>query len=310
MGCLFRLLFLMIGAAAVAVVVLSIERTPLLQRQTALRPAELRQAAALALRLGPAAAAPGRPATVTLSEAELNLLIGGWTAHTSRLAARAGVASIGVAVGATVALPVPENPLGRYLNIRALVVPSRNGLVVDTLSIGRVDIPSPLIRPLLVFLLDRFGAPGQGDALYASVRAVRVAGRRVAITFAPPADMASSLAGGGLVTGNPTIDALLRRASPAERQRVIDAVQRRLGSDPGAVRRALEAIRSRFGGTLPPIDDGAIQSLRQQFGGGDLPSDPAAAEAEIRGRLSNDPAARQQAIDALRQRGIGAPAGR
>jgi hypothetical protein len=61
---------------------------------------------------------------------------------------------------------------------------------------------------------------------------------------------------------------------------------------------------------MPPIYNGAIESLRKQFGGGDMPSDPAAAEAEIRRRLANDPAAHQQAVDALRQRGIGAPVGR
>ena len=315
MGCLFRLLFLLIVAAVIgvpgAVVLMGVERTPLLQRQASLRPAELRQAASLAMRLGPAALQPGRQSTITLSEPELNLLIQGWTARVPQLAARAGVASIGVAIGATATLPVPENPLGRYVNIRALVVPSSTGLDVDRLSVGRLDVPSPLIRPLLVFLVDHFGAPGQGDALYSSIHAVRVAGRRVAITLVAPQDLAAGLAGGGALpaTGNSAIDALLRRASPAERERVMDAVRRHLGSDPAAVQQALQEIQRRFGGQLPPIDDNTVRQLQQQFGG-NLPSDPAAAEAQIRRRLANDPAARQQAIDALRQRGVSAPGSR
>jgi len=318
MGCLFRLLFLLIAAAAVglpgAAVIMGIEPKPLLERPAGAGPAELRQAAALALRLGPAAMQPGRNTTITLSEPELNLLIRSWTARVPQLAARAGVAPIGVVVGATASLPVPENPLGRYINIRALVAPSTSGLAIEKLSVGRIDIPAPLIRPLLVFLLDRFGGSGQGETVYSSVRAVRIAGQRVAITLVVPPDMIAGLAGGGSgalpATGNPAIDALLRRATPAERQRVMDAVQRRLGSDPGAAQRALEAIQRRFGGSLPPIDDRTVPQLQQQFGGGDLPSDPAAAAEEIKRRLANDPAARQRAIDELRQRGVAVPPGR
>jgi hypothetical protein len=109
--------------------------------------------------------------------------------------------------------------------------------------------------------------------------------------------------------GNAAIDALLRRASPDERQHVIEAVRRHLGGDSGAVQRALQQIQQRFGGRLPPIDDNTLRQLQQQFGG-NQPTDPAAAEAEIRRRFANDPAARQQAIDALRQRGASLPASR
>jgi len=308
MGCLFRLLFLLIAVAAIAVIVMGVEPKPLLERQAGASPTELRQAAALALRLGPAAMQPSRSTTITLSEPELNLLIKSWTARVPQLAARAGVAPIGVVVGATAALPVPENPLGRYINIRALIAPSTSGLAIEKLSVGRIDIPAPLIRPLLVFLLDRFGGSGQGEAVYSSVRAVRMAGQRVAITLVAPPDMIAGLAGSGRLpaTGNPAIDGLMRRATPAERQRVMDAVQRH----PGAAQRALEAIQRRFGGKLPPIDDATIQQLQQQFGGGDLPSDPAAAAEEIKRRFANDPAARQRAIDELRQRGVNVPPGR
>jgi hypothetical protein len=314
MGCLFRLLFLLIVAAVIgipgAAVLMGVEQKPLLDVRTGTAATDLRQAAALALRFGPAATQPGRATTITLSEPELNLLIRSWTARVPQVTARAGVAPIGVGIGATAALPVPENPLGRYINVRALVVPSNSGLDIEKLSVGRIDVPTPFIRPLLVFLLDHFGGSGQGDMLYATVRGVRIAGQRVAITMVVPPGFVAGLAGGGALpsTGNAAIDALLRRATPAERQRVMDAVQRRLGSDPAAAQRVLESIRQRFGGKLPPVDDKTIEQLRQQYGG-DLPTDPAAAEAEIRRRLANDPAARQRAIDELRRRGV-APTGR
>lgn len=318
MGCLFRLLLLLIIVAAIglpaAAVLMGVEQKPLLDARTGASATDLRQAAALAMRLGPAAVQPGRSTTVTLSEPELNLLIRSWTARVPQVAARAGVAPMGVVIGATGALPVPENPLGRYVNVRALVAPSSSGLDIEKLSVGRIDVPTPFIKPLLVFLLDHFGGTGQGEMLYSTVRGVRVSGRRVAITMVVPPGFAAGIAGGGSgalpATGNAAIDSLLRRATPAERQRVMDAIQRRLGSDPTAAQRVLESIRQRFGGKLPPVDDKTIEQLRQQFGGGDLPADPAAAEAEIRRRLANDPAARQRAIDEMRQRGMTVPPGR
>jgi hypothetical protein len=306
MGCLFRLLLLLIFVGLPAgAVFYGIDRAPLASGGGAIGPAQLRQAALIGVRL--AAAPPGvSGAGVTLNASEIDLLVRAWASRAPNVDARAAVSRFGVSIGATAALPLPENPIGRYVNLRATIAPSRTGLAVDRLAIGRIEVPQMLIRPIVMFALDQFGGAGQGEAIYGAVKSVAVSGERVTIglSLSPEAlvGAASGMMGGALPsTGNARIDTMIRNASPEDRQRVMRAIQEGMGGDAAAQSRAMEALRQRFGGSLPAGSEQMLRDLQQQYGGS-LPSDPEKAMDEIKRRYGNDPAARERALRELQRR--------
>jgi hypothetical protein len=189
MGCLFRLFSLLIllglfGLPAAAVYY-GLDRLPTVATSGSVGPAEMRQAMMIGARLAtaPLSASGGG---VTLNASELNVLVRGWAARAPNVDARAAVTRFGVLVGASAELPIPENPLGRYVNIAATVAPSRTGLVVDRLAIGRIEVPQAMIHPLVKFLLDQAAGPGQGETIFGAVHSVAINGQRVTIGLARP----------------------------------------------------------------------------------------------------------------------------
>ena len=311
MGCLFRLFFLLLVLAVIglpaAAVLLGLDREPQIVRQQPVTAAEMRQAALIGARIATAPASAGG-SKVTLSESEVDLLVRSWASRAPRATARAAVSRFGLGVGVTVETPLPENPLGRYVNIRATVAPSQEELLVDRLAIGGIEVPQILIRPVLRLALDLTAGPGQGEMLFDTVRSVAVAGSSVTVGLSPAA-LGGFAAGALPSTGNARIDELIRSASPADRQRVMDEIRNRLGDDPAMRQKALEALQQRFGGSLPAGSEQIIRELQQRYGG-QLPSDPDVAIQDIRRRLADDPAARDRAIRELKQRYNAAPPAR
>jgi hypothetical protein len=197
MGCLFRLLFLLVLVVLVGVpggaVLLGIDRAPLVERQGKLSLGDLRQAQLLAQRYDPRRMDPRKVTAVTATQNELNTLLRGALMGVRQAAARVNVDRRGVLAGLTVELPVPRNPVGRYVNIRIAIAPSQQGLAVTRLAAGRIEIPPFLVRPALRLILDRLTGPGKGEPIVASVRSVRIAAPVVTVAFQPPPALVEDL---------------------------------------------------------------------------------------------------------------------
>jgi hypothetical protein len=188
---LFVLLLLGLPAAAVLTMV---EREPLVSRTAAgFNMGDLHRAQALAERYDPRRMSPQRVTTVRATADELNTLLRGAIVGVPRVASRVEVSRFGVLAGVTVELPVPENPLGRYVNIRTLVAPSERGLEISRFAVGRVEIPPSAIRPAMRLGLDRLVGAGKGEPILGSVKSVRVAGSGVSVAFQPPPTLVADI---------------------------------------------------------------------------------------------------------------------
>lgn len=156
-----------------------------------------------------------RPTLVEASEAELDRTLQAALATLPEATGRARVTPGGLELAVSGRLPLPDTPLGRYINLRLTLAPSGEGLDIGRLAIGRVEVPHALIRPAAVAALDWLIAPGRGTEMLKSVRSLDVEGDRVAVVFQPPADLKSDIAR----AVRRTLDAV-----PAERVRPYYAV--------------------------------------------------------------------------------------
>ncbi|NKB19601.1 MAG: hypothetical protein GKS01_03555 [Alphaproteobacteria bacterium] len=86
-------------------------------------------------------------------------------------------------------MELPENPLGRFLNIRTIIASSSRGLRFYRLFVGKVEVPRQFIVPALRFALDEIVGEGKADPILKSIRSVKVLGPTVYVRFQPPANL-------------------------------------------------------------------------------------------------------------------------
>lgn len=193
MGCLFRLSLIVIFAALIGVpaaaLLMGIDQDPLVQRAGQLNTHDFRRAQNLAERYDPRRMTPGRITKIRATTAQINTVLKGVTGPVKQVAARVEMSRFGVLFGATLELPLPNNPLGRYVNIRTLVAPSRTGLRLTRLAIGAIEVPAFLIRPAMEFAIDGALGSGKGRLILGSVKSVATRGSVVTIRFQPPAEL-------------------------------------------------------------------------------------------------------------------------
>lgn len=197
MGCLFRTFFLLLlsglVAAPAAAVLFGLEKAPLIARAGEITASDLQNARRLIQRYDLRRMTPNEITTITASAAELNTLIKGGLYGVPQVASRVDVNRFGLTAGVSAELPIPRNPLGRYVNIRAAIAPSEQGLEIARFAIGEIEVPPVLVRPVVKLALDHFVGPGKGEPIVASIRSVRVSGDRVAVAFHPPPALVEDL---------------------------------------------------------------------------------------------------------------------
>ncbi len=96
---------------------------------------------------------PDQHSTLTLSEDEINGILALVTRGVPRLKGRVNVTPLGI-IGAFT-LNVPNNPLGEYINLTTTILPSSKGLVVDNISVGRINISGKIVISLLEIILNK-----------------------------------------------------------------------------------------------------------------------------------------------------------
>ena len=104
----------------------------------------------------------------------------------SPAAAPQKVTRFGVIAAMTAEIPIPNNPLGRYVNVRTVIAPSQHGFEISRLAVGSMEIPPFMIKPAILFGLNWLVGDGNAQPILDSVQSVRVAESTVTIAFRPP----------------------------------------------------------------------------------------------------------------------------
>ena len=191
MGCLFRLsglffLAVLIGLP-IAIAMKAVQDKPTLKRPESINLQDLKNAQQLAKRFDPRLMSSDKVTEIRATTRELNTVLKGAMASVPNVVTTVKVARFGILIGMSVELP--DNPLGRYLNIRTVIASSSRGLKFYRLYVGGVEIPQQLIEPVLRYALDEIVGQGKADLILKSVRSVKVLGPTIYVRFQPPANL-------------------------------------------------------------------------------------------------------------------------
>ncbi|MGB0576271.1 MAG: hypothetical protein ACPGPC_08980 [Alphaproteobacteria bacterium] len=165
----------------------AVQDVPALKRPGAINLQDLKNAQQLARRFDPRLMPPDRITEIRATTRELNTVLKGAMASIPNVVTTVKVARFGILIGMSVELP--DNPLGRYLNIRTVIASSSRGLRFYRLYVGKVEIPQQLIDPALRYALDEIVGKGKADPILKSVRSVKVLGPTIYVRFQPPPNL-------------------------------------------------------------------------------------------------------------------------
>jgi len=180
-------------AAPMALLLFTVERQPAAPTGTRISYAEIKHAHRLLARYDPRKMPTNRTTVMRATERDLKAAFAGGIAALPRLGGTIAITPYGVTFTLTGALPVPSNPLGRYVNLRLTVAPSPKGLVISRFALGKIEIPTVIVDPGFRLLFDQLIGPGWGKAMMESVQSVTVAGKTVSVTVLPPKRLVENL---------------------------------------------------------------------------------------------------------------------
>lgn len=181
---MFRLLFWLIVfvviVGPIAFVFAAFEPTPDLPPSAALGQQQARQSKALIKRAREAAEGAGER-TLTASAAELDGLIASVARIMPSLRGGASISADGMTLALSAQPPVID-ALG-WINFRAEIAPSRTGLDVRALELGRMSLPPAITLKVLQFAGDMLSDVPMGTLLFSSINEVRTAPGKVVVAI-------------------------------------------------------------------------------------------------------------------------------
>jgi uncharacterized protein YfiM (DUF2279 family) len=191
---LFLLLLLLLPLATLAAAWAMLSERPAVDRPVAFTPEHVARAKAILKRHDPRWQPAGVPRTLVLAEADvdlaLNYLADRHANASTRIAFRPGRALLAVT------LPVPANPLGRYLNVAAELREGAPLPVVESLRLGRLPLPGWLANAIFEAALRRALTPQGYLATGEAVRRVAITENRLVVTYVWQADLPARLRAG------------------------------------------------------------------------------------------------------------------
>jgi hypothetical protein len=129
----------------------------------------------------------GESRQLTLTERDINLGIEYLCSRVPFAGAAMARTDLGDGHGLVEAsVPLPDNPLGRYLNIAAMVAPAERGVTTTAVRVGRVPVPQWLLKRLFAMVEKRAGnveAYRELMAVADAISAVHFGDDRVSLTF-------------------------------------------------------------------------------------------------------------------------------
>jgi hypothetical protein len=131
--------------------------------------------------------------TIALTAADVNALLNAALAAVPGAHARALLGPQGLSTTATMELPLPGESRQRYLNLHAVFPPSQDGIAISRLSIGRIDFPPALAKPLSAIAIDALVGEDKSKVFLGAVRSVAVSEDRITFAYHPPERMVEKL---------------------------------------------------------------------------------------------------------------------
>ncbi|CAN0445043.1 unnamed protein product, partial [Discosporangium mesarthrocarpum] len=122
---------------------------------------------------------------INANQRQINTALAAALAAAPFLKARVVPSRFGLLGAVTAAPPIPDNPFGKYVNVRMLIESSTNGLKIGRLSIGEIEVPAAILRPVFILVMDQVAGAGRGKAFLETIRSVQVTGSQVRISYRP-----------------------------------------------------------------------------------------------------------------------------
>lgn len=187
----FFLLLLACGGALIYFGYSAVEEQPLVTSTAAANSDNAQKIKDLVQRYQDGAARGNATEKLSVTEEDLESLLAFATRGLPRSRADANIDAKGMRARMT--LELPENPLGRFLNISFGLLPSQQGLVLSHVSIGKINLPPNLLLPIIRRGLDATLGEGSGDTILNTVSSVEFSGRVMALTYSPDTSRSEEL---------------------------------------------------------------------------------------------------------------------
>ena len=150
----------------------------------------------------------GKITTINANQRQINTALAAALAAAPILKARIVPSRFGLLAAITAAPPIPDNPFGKFVNIQMLIESSTNGLQIGRLSLGEIEVPTAIVRPVFILVMDQLAGPGRGKAFLETIRSVQITGSVVRIVYRPKdglLDDLKSAAKESVAAGDPKI---------------------------------------------------------------------------------------------------------
>ncbi len=131
-------------------------------------------------------------AAITVSQEDVNGIIAIAMRGAKRLQGRVNVTPQGIE--GAFAIHMPQNPMGRYLNIRFGIDPSFYGLHLNYLRVGSLHFSGDSALDIGEFLLNIVAGGGLGSLLRHAIKSIEVVGSSATIVYQPIPDLKQRLA--------------------------------------------------------------------------------------------------------------------
>ena len=200
-------------AASPLVAWYGLDDKPLVSESAKIEVLDIQSAKAFLQQYDPRNLPDGKITTNNATQRQINTALAAALAAAPMLKARIVPSRFGLLGAVTAALPVPDNPFGRFINIRMLIKPSTDGLQIGRLSVGEIEIPTAIVRPVFIVMMDQLAGPGRGRAFLETIRNVQVTGSQVRVVYRPK-------------------DGLLDERESAAYKRVVAEIDRRIAKIP------------------------------------------------------------------------------
>src|SRR4029453_6928168 len=128
--------FLTVVVFPAAVVVLALDKTATVPENQRISFDDVRRAQELFARYDPRRMNPEEMTTITATAGELNTVIGAALSGLQQVRSSVVINRPEVAIGVTLELPLPPNPLGRFVNLRIGIAASDRGLDISQFAVG------------------------------------------------------------------------------------------------------------------------------------------------------------------------------
>ena len=137
-----------------AAVMLALDTTATVPENQRISFDDVRRAQDLFARYDPRRMKPEEMTAINATAGELNTVIGATLSGLEHVRSHVIVDRAEVVIDATLELPLPLNPLGRFVNLRAGIATSDHGLDISQFAVGALVFPPQILKPLLRFAFE------------------------------------------------------------------------------------------------------------------------------------------------------------